>query len=219
MIFFLVIRKVFTGPCQSFFWYDTNYRFVICTLHRLCGVVSVIPKKGDPPINPSFGMTTTKTLRCVLARYDSYYRHNLIHSYNIWSTGRRLASRVKTCNKTFKDAHLNQDCGLGPARWSQKCYLMLTENPPSDFHVTLKKIHRWRKVDRKCTRIYKHIEVQCHVFCSQGLPANSHFVYGHSDVHFQKLLSLKFSFLFFFFFWKFYNYQSTLLNLLSMTLM
>ncbi len=28
-------------PCQSFFWYNTNYRYVICTLYRLYCIVSI----------------------------------------------------------------------------------------------------------------------------------------------------------------------------------
>ncbi len=34
------------GPHQSFFWYDTNYRFIICSLHRLYFIVGVILKEG-----------------------------------------------------------------------------------------------------------------------------------------------------------------------------
>ncbi len=28
------------------FWYDTDYEFIICSLHRLCLKVSVVPKEG-----------------------------------------------------------------------------------------------------------------------------------------------------------------------------
>ncbi len=34
------------GPCQSLFSYDTNYRFVICSLCRLYCIVCVITKGG-----------------------------------------------------------------------------------------------------------------------------------------------------------------------------
>ncbi len=34
------------GSRQSFFRYDTNYKIVLCCLHRLYPVVSVIPKEA-----------------------------------------------------------------------------------------------------------------------------------------------------------------------------
>ncbi len=32
-------------PSQAFFSYDTNYRIVLCSLHRLYFIVGVMPKK------------------------------------------------------------------------------------------------------------------------------------------------------------------------------
>ncbi len=60
-------RALPRGPCQPFFWYDIDYRFVICSLHRsYCNIV-VIPKKGlvgrAPPANPSLGTTNTQVGR------------------------------------------------------------------------------------------------------------------------------------------------------------
>ncbi len=51
-IFVIVMPKEgFAGPHQSFFWYDTEHRFVICSLHRSALwlgliIVSVINKEG-----------------------------------------------------------------------------------------------------------------------------------------------------------------------------
>ncbi len=48
------------GPRQSFIWYDTDYRFIICCLHILYFIVGFIPKErlmGPRTANPSFGKT------------------------------------------------------------------------------------------------------------------------------------------------------------------
>ncbi len=46
------------GPHQSFFWYDTDYRFIICSPHRVYMVYSQCHTKrrigGALPANPSF---------------------------------------------------------------------------------------------------------------------------------------------------------------------
>ena len=52
------------GPHQSFIWNNVDYRCVICSLYRSYSIVSVIPKEGlmgALPVNPPFGMTTTKS--------------------------------------------------------------------------------------------------------------------------------------------------------------
>ena len=47
-IFVIVTPKEgLVGPCQSFFWYDTDCRFVICSLHKLLCTVGVIPNEGS----------------------------------------------------------------------------------------------------------------------------------------------------------------------------
>ena len=59
-------KKVLTDTCQYFFWYDTAYRFVICSLHRLYCIGGVILKEGlaEPwPPNSFFGMTTKRSLK------------------------------------------------------------------------------------------------------------------------------------------------------------
>ncbi len=38
----MLLWRSLSGPCQSFFWYDTYYTFVIYSLHRLYCKVSVI---------------------------------------------------------------------------------------------------------------------------------------------------------------------------------
>ncbi len=60
-VFVVVIPKEGLG---GFFGYDTNYKILLCCLHRLYSVAGVIPKEdiaGPQPANPSLGMTT-KTL-------------------------------------------------------------------------------------------------------------------------------------------------------------
>ncbi len=42
---FVVMPKEGFRPCQSFFWYDTNYRCVLDSLHRLYNVKSVLYRK------------------------------------------------------------------------------------------------------------------------------------------------------------------------------
>ncbi len=55
--------------CQAFVWYDTDYRIVLCCLHRIYFIVSVIPKEGLAvlvpalPALPSFGYDNDKDLK------------------------------------------------------------------------------------------------------------------------------------------------------------
>ncbi len=76
MIFIIVIQieDWWTGPHQFVFWYDTDYRFVICSLYRLHCKVCVIPNEGlVGPANPSFGKTMRKILK------DPFYSSQLMY--------------------------------------------------------------------------------------------------------------------------------------------
>ncbi len=71
------------GPHHSFFWYETDYRFVICTLYRLCRVVvSCQNKDWQGPIRQSFfWYDNGKDLkRHVFAAQASLTPFNPIHS-------------------------------------------------------------------------------------------------------------------------------------------
>ncbi len=41
------MRDLRVGPCQTFFWYNTNYIFVISSLHGLYFIVDAMPKEGS----------------------------------------------------------------------------------------------------------------------------------------------------------------------------
>ncbi len=58
------------GPCLYFFWYLTDYGFVISTPHILCCKVGLITKEGlvEPRPQSSFGIITTMTLKDVFLR-------------------------------------------------------------------------------------------------------------------------------------------------------
>ncbi len=64
-------KKAWPAPAQqAFFWYDTDYRIVLCSLHKSYFTVNVIPKDAlarSVPAQPSFGMATTKIIWPVLA--------------------------------------------------------------------------------------------------------------------------------------------------------
>ncbi len=55
---------------SSAWWHDTDYRIVLCHLHRLYSLVSTTPKA-----KPSVEMTAKKLLRPVLAWCDSVILH------------------------------------------------------------------------------------------------------------------------------------------------
>ena len=58
------------GSHQSFFLYDTNSRFVLSILQRLCWTVGVMPKEELAlPDSPSFGMT--KSLKDIFVAHTS----------------------------------------------------------------------------------------------------------------------------------------------------
>ena len=60
-------KKDWWGPARlSFFGYDTDYKIVLCCLHRLYSVVGVIPKEGL-----AGPMTTTKILRLIFSWHSS----------------------------------------------------------------------------------------------------------------------------------------------------
>ncbi len=63
------------AACRSFLGYDTDYKILFCSLHRLNSVVDVIPKEGlagPQPTNPSLGTTTTKFLRHIFWWHYSF---------------------------------------------------------------------------------------------------------------------------------------------------
>ncbi len=73
MLFNNVIVKMTKGACHSFFWYDTNNRFIIFSPHNYI-VWSVsyqitIHELAGPARQLLFGMTTTKLLK------DTFLRH------------------------------------------------------------------------------------------------------------------------------------------------
>ncbi len=66
--------------------YDTDYKILLCQLHRLYSVVGVVPKEilaGLQPANPSVGMTMTKTLRSVFSWRVSNMPYNA--ERQLWS--------------------------------------------------------------------------------------------------------------------------------------
>ena len=65
------------GPSQSFFGYDTDYKFVLFCIQRNVrphpgNVINLTRIVGAPPANPSFGIITTKILRHVFSWHGSF---------------------------------------------------------------------------------------------------------------------------------------------------
>ena len=68
----LLILVIVVPKEEPFFWYDIDYRIVLCHVHRLHFIDGVIPKEGFVPAKPSFGITTTEILRPVSGRCGSH---------------------------------------------------------------------------------------------------------------------------------------------------
>ncbi len=89
-------------PCQSFFWYDTNFIIYYLKVADYKFFVSVMPKEGLAlPANPSFefSMTTTKTNKDAFLQHTTHVRKQCLTwtcsvSY-LWSTP---SLRSSTCD-------------------------------------------------------------------------------------------------------------------------
>ncbi len=68
-IFIVVILKeaIVDSPHKSFFWYDANYRFVLCSLHRVYCIGDAIPNEGLA--DPALGMKIAKIFEGAFLRH------------------------------------------------------------------------------------------------------------------------------------------------------
>ncbi len=60
----VILKEGLAGPCTSLFGYDTDYKIVLCYLHRLYSKVGVIPKEGlaGPARQSLFGYDNYKDI-------------------------------------------------------------------------------------------------------------------------------------------------------------
>ncbi len=97
-------RRQWLLPHQAFFCYDTDFRFVTFTLHRLSCKVGVIPKEG---------MTTTKIIKDAFLRHMTQLFCTIFFRFACKEYLKNHKSRhtqerpheCNVCHKSFKDKH------------------------------------------------------------------------------------------------------------------